>query len=91
LTTVGGGSQQIVNSGTIYVKLTDIGERSKSQEEMMVTRASFCKIIRRNCGRAFSRSQAFSGGGFRNANVQFLIAGPDLKNSKNIRKNSWKK
>lgn len=23
--------------------------------------------------------QAFSGGGFRNANVQFLIAGPDLK------------
>ena len=29
---------------------------------------------------------AFSGGGFRNANVQFVIAGPDLKSLKNIRK-----
>jgi multidrug efflux pump subunit AcrB len=37
LTTIGGGQQQIVNNGTIYVRCTDVGEREKSQEEMMVS------------------------------------------------------
>jgi len=36
LTTIGGGQQQIVNNGTIYVKLSDIAERKKSQEQLMV-------------------------------------------------------
>ncbi|HVF87180.1 MAG TPA: efflux RND transporter permease subunit, partial [Pyrinomonadaceae bacterium] len=35
LVTIGGGQQQVVNSGSIYVKLSDIGEREKSQEQMM--------------------------------------------------------
>ena len=35
LSTVGGGQQVVVNSGTIYVKLSDISERAKSQERLM--------------------------------------------------------
>ena len=32
LVTIGGGQAQVVNSGTIYVKLTPISDRPKSQE-----------------------------------------------------------
>lgn len=83
LATVGGGQAQVVNSGTIYVKLTDIGDRSKSQEELMSDARELITRINdeTNAGLRFGvqQVQAFSGGGFRNANVQFLIAGPDLK------------
>jgi hydrophobic/amphiphilic exporter-1 (mainly G- bacteria), HAE1 family len=79
LTTVGGGQQQIVNSGTIYVKLTDIGKRSKSQEDLMVETRELMKNYPPELRSGVQQVQAFSGGGFRNANVQFLISGPDLK------------
>jgi HAE1 family hydrophobic/amphiphilic exporter-1 len=79
LSTIGGGQQQIVNSGTIYVKLSDIGERSKSQEELMVEARELLKNYPPELRTGVQQVQAFSGGGFRNANVQFLIAGPDLK------------
>ncbi len=36
LTTIGGGQQQVVNNGTIFVKLSEIKDRAKSQEELMV-------------------------------------------------------
>src|SRR5215213_7632514 len=35
LITIGGGAQQIVNNGTIYVKLSDVKDRAKSQEQLM--------------------------------------------------------
>lgn len=78
LSTVGGGQAQVVNNGTIYVKLADIADRAKSQEELMSdTRALLSEFPQLRTG--VQQVQAFSGGGFRNANVQFLIAGPDLK------------
>ncbi|HMQ04727.1 MAG TPA: efflux RND transporter permease subunit [Pyrinomonadaceae bacterium] len=78
LSTVGGGQAQVVNSGTIYVKLTPIHDRQKSQEIMMSdTRELLQEYPELRTG--VQQVQAFSGGGFRNANVQFLIAGPDLK------------
>src|SRR5262249_10714772 len=82
LTTIGGGQQQVVNSGAIYVKLTDIGDRSKSQQDIMsdaralLQRPEFHPEQLRTAVQSVS---AFSGGGFRNANVQFLVSGPDLK------------
>lgn len=80
LVTVGGGQAQVVNSGTIYVKLTDIPDRPKSQEQMMSdARAVLGDPQFEGLRTAVQQVQAFSGGGFRNANVQFLIAGPDLK------------
>jgi len=80
LATVGGGQQQVVNAGTIYVKLSDIKDRERSQEILMadardMIAAKFPPELRTGV----QQVQAFSGGGFRNANVQFMIAGPDLK------------
>ncbi len=79
LVTVGGGQQQVVNAGSIYVKLTDIGDRPKSQETMMADARELVKKYPPELRTAVQQVAAFSGGGFRNANVQFLIAGPDLK------------
>ena len=79
LITIGGGQAQVVNSGTIYVKLTDIGERTKSQEELMAATRDLMKNYPPDLRTGVQQVQAFSGGGFRNANVQFLISGPDLK------------
>ena len=77
LVTVGGGQAQVVNNGTIYVKLSDIADRDKSQEIMMSdARTILADYPELRTG--VQQVQAFSGGGFRNANVQFLIAGPDL-------------
>ena len=79
LLTIGGGQAQVVNSGTIYVKLSDIKDRPKSQDEMMSDTRDLMKNYPPELRTAVQQVQAFSGGGFRNANVQFLIAGPDLK------------
>jgi len=79
LNTVGGGQQQVVNAGTIYVKLSAIQDRPKSQEQMMADTRELLKNFPPDLRTAVQPVAAFSGGGFRNANVQFLIAGPDLK------------
>ena len=78
LITVGGGQQQVVNSGSIYVKLTDVGERDKSQEQLMSDARDILKNYPPELRTAVQQVAAFSGGGFRNANVQFIISGPDL-------------
>jgi HAE1 family hydrophobic/amphiphilic exporter-1 len=79
LITIGGGQAQVVNSGTIYVKLSDIKARSKSQEQLMSDARELLKNYPPELRTGVQQVQAFSGGGFRNANVQFMIAGPDLK------------
>ena len=80
LITVGGGQAGSVNAGTIYVKLSDLSERSKSQQELMVAaRNLLIDKYPKSLRTSVSLVQAFSGGGFRNANVQFVIGGPDLK------------
>ena len=79
LATVGGGQQQVVNAGTIYVKLSDVHERAKSQEMMMAEARDVLAKFPPELRTSVQIVQAFSGGGFRNANVQFLISGPDIK------------
>src|SRR5690606_20892017 len=78
LVTAGGGQDQVVNSGSIYVKLSELDERDLSQEEMMSKTRDLVAPYT-DLRTAVQPVAAFSGGGFRNANVQFLIAGPDLK------------
>ncbi len=79
LSTVGGGQQIVVNSGSIYVKLTDIADRKMSQEDLMSeVREKILPDFPKDYRTSVQPVAAFSGGGFRNANVQFLIAGPDL-------------
>lgn len=79
LVTVGGGEAQVVNNGTIYVKLSDIKDRPKSQELMMADAREVLKKFPPEYRTAVQQVAAFSGGGFRNANVQFIVSGPDLK------------
>ena len=87
LITVGGGQSQVVNAGSIYVKLSDIADRSKSQEQMMVDARNLLQkpeFHPEQLRTAVQQVAAFSGGGFRNANVQFLVGGPDLKKLEEI-------
>ncbi len=79
LITAGGGQASAVNAGTIYVRLTNLSEREKSQQELMVDAREMLTKYPGNLRTAIQEVQAFSGGGFRNANVQFVIGGPDLK------------
>lgn len=79
LVTIGGGQQQVVNAGTIYVKLANLKDRSRSQEQMMTAARDLLKNYPPDLRTGVQPVQAFSGGGNRNANVQFLISGPDLK------------
>ena len=79
LTTIGGDRQQLVNSASIYVKLSDVGGRSKSQQDLMTDARQILAKYPNNLRTSVQQVQAFSGGGFRNANIQFMIAGPDLK------------
>ena len=78
LVTVGGGTSQVVNNGTIYVKLSPIEDRAKSQQDLMTDAREILKNYP-EYRTGVQEVAAFSGGGFRNANVQFMISGPDLQ------------
>jgi HAE1 family hydrophobic/amphiphilic exporter-1 len=79
LVTIGGDRQQLVNSANIYVRLASLDERDLSQDELMVEARELLKKyppeLRSNIGQV----QAISGGGQRNADIQYMIAGPDLQ------------
>jgi hydrophobic/amphiphilic exporter-1 (mainly G- bacteria), HAE1 family len=83
LVTIGGGQQQIVNVASIYVKLAPIEERSFSQDALMLRARSeiiskYLKEYPNQLRTSIGQVAAFSGGGFRNADIQFVIGGPDL-------------
>ena len=83
LTTIGGGQQELVNVATIYVKLEPIEERSTTQNELMLRARSeiLGKYHQEFPGQLRTSVQqvaAISGGGFRNADLQYVIGGPDL-------------
>jgi hydrophobic/amphiphilic exporter-1 (mainly G- bacteria), HAE1 family len=83
LTTIGSGQQQVVNLANIYVKLTPIEERTVTQNDLMLRARS--EIVARyqqefpnQLRTSVNPVAAISGGGFRNADIQFVIGGPDL-------------
>jgi len=84
LTTIGGGAQEQVNVASIYVKLQPLEERGVSQSELMVRARSeiLAKYLKEFPGQLRTSVQqvaAISGGGFRNADIQYVIGGPDLE------------
>ncbi|HEX8899268.1 MAG TPA: efflux RND transporter permease subunit, partial [Chthoniobacterales bacterium] len=83
LTTIGSGQQQVVNLANIYVKLSPIEERTVSQNDLMLKART--EIVGRyqqefpnQLRTSVNPVAAISGGGFRNADIQFVIGGPDL-------------
>src|SRR6185503_15155002 len=83
LTTIGSGQQQVVNLANIYVKLTPIEGRTVTQNELMLRARSeiiskYQKELPNQLRTSVNPVAAISGGGFRNADIQFVIGGPDL-------------
>ncbi len=78
LATIGGGQQQTVNTGSVYVKLADIDQREESQDELMIRAREMLKNYPPEFRVSVQAVAAISGGGQRNAPVQFFLSGPDL-------------
>jgi HAE1 family hydrophobic/amphiphilic exporter-1 len=79
LVTIGGGQQEIVNSASIYVKLVDIKERKETQNDLMRDARELLARYPKELRTSVQQVAAISGGGFRNADVQYVIGGPDLQ------------
>jgi hydrophobic/amphiphilic exporter-1 (mainly G- bacteria), HAE1 family len=84
LTTIGGGQQELVNNASIYVKLKPIEDRPNSQQDLMVQARSqvlpkFLQQYPNQLRTSVQQVAAISGGGFRNADIQYVIGGPDLQ------------
>src|SRR6266498_1035304 len=84
LTTIGGGSQEQVNVASVYVKLQPLEERSISQSDLMLRARSevLAKYLKEFPGQLRTSVQpvaAISGGGFRNADILYVIGSPDLE------------
>jgi HAE1 family hydrophobic/amphiphilic exporter-1 len=84
LVTIGSGQQQLVNVASIYVKMQPIEERNVSQIQVMTRArtevlARYLKEHPNQLRTSVQQVAAISGGGFRNADIQFVIGGPDLQ------------
>ena len=78
LTTIGRGEQQRVNEASIYVKLTPIEDRDLSQQELMVRARDLLQKFPQELHESVQPVAAISGGGFRSAEIQYVVSGPDL-------------
>jgi hydrophobic/amphiphilic exporter-1 (mainly G- bacteria), HAE1 family len=78
LVTIGGGQQETVNLASIYVKLTDVKDRSVTQEHLMVETRKLLQKYPQELRTSVQPVAAISGGGNRNSDIQYVIGGPDL-------------
>ncbi|HLG17177.1 MAG TPA: efflux RND transporter permease subunit [Blastocatellia bacterium] len=77
LTTVGGDQQQRVNRASIFFELVPMDKRELSQQQLMgIARGWLAQY--KDVHPAVQIPSPFSGGGFSNADVVFVIRGPDL-------------
>ena len=79
LTTIGGGQQQLVNNASMYVRLAPIEERRESQIQLMIEARNLLRNYPQDLRTAVVPVAAISGGGNRNADIQYVIGGPDLQ------------
>jgi hydrophobic/amphiphilic exporter-1 (mainly G- bacteria), HAE1 family len=77
LMTDGGGADQAVNAASIYVKLTDADQRQESQQQLMVRVRKMLKSYPPEIKASVELVNSV-GGNQSNADVQYLIAGPNL-------------
>jgi HAE1 family hydrophobic/amphiphilic exporter-1 len=79
LVTIGGGQQELVNDATVYIKLKPIDERDLSQIDLMGRARGLLQNYPKELRTGVQQVAAISGGGFRNADIQYVIGGPDLQ------------
>jgi hydrophobic/amphiphilic exporter-1 (mainly G- bacteria), HAE1 family len=77
LMTDGGGADEAVNAASIYVKLTDVDERTESQQQLMVRVRKMLKQYPPEIKASVELVSAI-GGNQSNADIQYLISGPNL-------------
>ncbi len=78
LTVAGFGAQQVVNTGTVFVRLTPIAARDVHQSDLIVQAREIVSSYPDTLAMSVQPVAAIGGGGMRNAAVQFVIGGPDL-------------
>jgi HAE1 family hydrophobic/amphiphilic exporter-1 len=78
LATVGGGADKSVNNASIYVKLSDIDERTLSQQQLMQRSRDLLKSLPPEMHSSVELVSSV-GGNQSNADVQYFIQGPDLQ------------
>ncbi len=80
LVTIGGDQSGTRNVATIYARLTPIEDRTRDQFEVMgVVRDEILPPLAEGLRTSVQQVATIGGGGSQNADVQFLINGPDLK------------
>ena len=79
LTTIGGGQQELVNTASIYIKLAPVKDRAETQDALMVRARELLKNYPKELRTSVQPVAAISGGGFRNADIQYVVGGPDLE------------
>jgi HAE1 family hydrophobic/amphiphilic exporter-1 len=78
LTVAGFGAQQVVNNGTVFVRLYPIEDRDVPQADLIVRARKIVGSYPSDLATSVQPVAAFAGGGLRNAAVQYVIGGPDL-------------
>ena len=78
LTIAGFGAQQVVNSGTVFVRLTPLEDRDVAQSDLIVRTREIVRSLPKDVSTSVQPVAPFSGGGVRNAAVQYVLGGPDL-------------
>ena len=87
LVTVGGDQSGTRNLATVYVRLTALDKRERDQFQVMdEVRTDILPSMTANMRTSVQQVATIGGGGSQNADVQFLINGPDLKDLERIGK-----
>jgi HAE1 family hydrophobic/amphiphilic exporter-1 len=76
LSNVGGGSRGAVNSASIYVKLSDLDQRSESQQAIMLHARDILKQYPKDLRTSVQAAGGTGGGG--TYDIQYSISGPEL-------------
>jgi len=78
LTVAGFGSAQVVNNGTVFIRLVPMDERDESQPELIARAREMLRKYPETLTTSVQPVAAIGGGGFRNAGITYVLAGPDL-------------
>jgi HAE1 family hydrophobic/amphiphilic exporter-1 len=85
LVTIGGDPSHTRNLANIYIRLTPIEHRSRDQFAIMGdVRSKVLPPLAANLRTSVQQVAVIGGGGSQNADVQFLISGPELKTLEKI-------
>jgi HAE1 family hydrophobic/amphiphilic exporter-1 len=81
LVTIADDPARTANSGTVYVRLKPLGERSRDQYVIMndVRANVLPQVVGRDLRTGVRQIATIGGGGNQSAEIQFTINGPDLK------------